>query len=59
MYPLQVLFGGMALNNDGFRTVICHIKNLSLIKLHYFGIKIIILPLYYFRKRKDIEVHTE
>ena len=49
----------MTSNNDGFRTVICHTQNLSLIKFHYLGIKIIILPFSYFRKDKKIEVHTE
>ena len=29
----------MASNNDGFRTVICHTQNLSLIKVLYSGIK--------------------
>ena len=49
----------MALNNDGFRTVICDTQNLSLINFRYLGIKIIILPFSYFRKNKHIEVYTE
>ena len=55
----QVLFWSIASNNDGFRTVICYRQNLSLIKFHYSGIKIIILPFSYLRKQKHIEVHTE
>ena len=49
----------MASNNDGFRTVICDIQNLSLTVFHYSGIKIIILPFSYLRKHKHIEVHRE
>ena len=37
----------------------CHTQNLSLIKFHYSGIKIIILPFSHFIKHKHIEVHTE
>ena len=51
MYPYQVLFKSMTLNNDSFRTVICHTQNLSLLKFYYLGIKIIILPFSYFKKR--------
>ena len=59
MYSSQVLFCSMASNNDDVRTVICHTQNFSLIKFHYSGIKIIILPFSYFRKHKHIKVHTE
>ena len=59
MYPSQGLHCSMTSNNDGSKTVICPTQNLSLIKSHYSGIKIIILPFSYFIKHKHIEVHTE
>ena len=59
MYPSELLIWSMASNGDGFRTVVCQTQNLSLIKFHYTGIKIIILQFSYFIKPKHIEVHTE
>ena len=59
MYPSQGLHCSMTSNNDGSKTVICPTQNLSLIKSHYSGINIIILPFSYFIKHKHIEVHTE
>ena len=37
-------FWSMAWNNNDFKKAICRNQNLSLIKFHYFSIKIIIIP---------------